>query len=108
MTASVYAVASPPARRVRWRPTQQAGWGRSIHERAGSPIPYCRAVAVNAALSAASGGSGASGRQGAAAPGLVISLLGGAAFTFGGREIPLRNRKACAMLAYLALTERGE
>jgi DNA-binding SARP family transcriptional activator/TolB-like protein len=39
---------------------------------------------------------------------LVISLFGGATFTFAGREIVLRNRKACAMIAYLALTERGE
>ena len=39
---------------------------------------------------------------------LSISLIGGAAFTFAGREIALRNRKARGMLAYLALTERGE
>ena len=60
------------------------------------------------ALNLANGSPGASEGEAAAAPRLVISLFGGAAFTFGGREIPLRNRKACAMLAYLALTERGE
>lgn len=41
-------------------------------------------------------------------PPLLISLFGGAAFSFAGREIALRNRKARAMLAYLALSERGE
>jgi DNA-binding SARP family transcriptional activator/TolB-like protein len=56
----------------------------------------------------ANGAPGGGGFAGSAKPGLAISLLGGAAFTFDGRVIPLRNRKACAMLAYLALTERGE
>jgi DNA-binding SARP family transcriptional activator/TolB-like protein len=60
------------------------------------------------ALSLTQGSPGGSEGEGAAASRLVISLFGGAALTFGGREIPLRNRKACAMLAYLALTERGE
>lgn len=41
-------------------------------------------------------------------PQLLISLLGGAAFSFAGQEIILRNRKARAMVAYLALAERGE
>ena len=43
-----------------------------------------------------------------AAPALLVSVLGGASFLFEGREIRLRNRKARAMLAYLALSETGE
>ena len=39
---------------------------------------------------------------------LVVSVFGGASFAYGGREILLRNRKARAMLAYLALSENGE
>jgi DNA-binding SARP family transcriptional activator/TolB-like protein len=41
-------------------------------------------------------------------PVLLVSVIGGAGFTYGGREIRLRNRKARAMLAYLALGETGE
>ena len=54
------------------------------------------------------GSLGGSEADGAAQPRLLVSLFGGAAFSFAGREIALRNRKACAMLAYLALSERGE
>ncbi|MBY0318271.1 MAG: hypothetical protein K2X72_06065 [Reyranella sp.] len=43
-----------------------------------------------------------------AAPQLTVSLIGGAALTFSGREIALRNRKALAMIGYLALSERSE
>lgn len=39
---------------------------------------------------------------------LVVSVFGGASFAYGGREIVLRNRKARAMLAYLALSGNGE
>jgi DNA-binding SARP family transcriptional activator/TolB-like protein len=41
-------------------------------------------------------------------PLLLISVLGGATFAYGGREIGLRNRKGRALLAYLALSEAGE
>src|SRR5262249_54358992 len=41
-------------------------------------------------------------------PRLLVSLIGGANFSFAGRAIDLRNRKARAMLAYLALGEHGE
>ena len=52
----------------------------------------------------------ASATRGAAdpTPVLLVSVIGGAGFTYGGREIRLRNRKARAMLAYLALGETGE
>jgi DNA-binding SARP family transcriptional activator/TolB-like protein len=57
-------------------------------------------------------GSGQTGdvreSEGKSAPRLLVSLIGGAVFTFDGREIALRNRKARAMLAYLALSDRGE
>jgi DNA-binding SARP family transcriptional activator len=43
-----------------------------------------------------------------APPLLMMSVIGGATFEYGGREIGLRNRKARAMLAYLALSETGE
>jgi len=43
-----------------------------------------------------------------AAPLLLVSVLGGASVLFDGREVRLRNRKARAMLAYLALGETGE
>jgi DNA-binding SARP family transcriptional activator/TolB-like protein len=39
---------------------------------------------------------------------LLVSVIGGASFSYGGREIGLRNRKARAILAYLALRETGE
>ena len=52
--------------------------------------------------------SGGKKSEDAARRGLVVSLFGGATFTFDGREIVLRNRKARAMIGYLALTERGE
>jgi DNA-binding SARP family transcriptional activator/TolB-like protein len=42
------------------------------------------------------------------APVLLISVIGGAHFSYGGREIDLRNRKARAIFAYLALTATGE
>ena len=42
------------------------------------------------------------------APALLVSVLGGASFIFGDHEIRLRNRKARAILAYLALGETGE
>lgn len=47
---------------------------------------------------------------GATPPGpvLTISVLGGASITLNGRDIPLRNRKARAMLAYLAMSDTGE
>jgi DNA-binding SARP family transcriptional activator len=38
---------------------------------------------------------------------LQVSVLGGASFIYGGRELGLRNRKARAILAYLALGETG-
>jgi DNA-binding SARP family transcriptional activator len=41
-------------------------------------------------------------------PILRVSVIGGATFEYGGREIALRNRKARAMLAYVALSEAGE
>lgn len=41
-------------------------------------------------------------------PGVLrVSVIGGATFEYGGREIGLRNRKARAMLAYVALSETG-
>jgi DNA-binding SARP family transcriptional activator/TolB-like protein len=39
---------------------------------------------------------------------LRVSVIGGASFEYGGSNIGLRNRKARAMLAYVALTETGE
>jgi DNA-binding SARP family transcriptional activator/tetratricopeptide (TPR) repeat protein len=44
----------------------------------------------------------------ASQPKLHVSVLGGAHFSYGGREIELRNRKARAIFAYLALTQTGE
>ncbi|HUB11381.1 MAG TPA: BTAD domain-containing putative transcriptional regulator [Acetobacteraceae bacterium] len=44
----------------------------------------------------------------APAPLLLVSVMGGATFLYGDREIRLRNRKGRAMLAYLALSETGE
>ncbi len=44
----------------------------------------------------------------AAPPLLTISVIGGATFAYGGRDIGLRNRKARAMLAYIALSETGD
>jgi DNA-binding SARP family transcriptional activator/TolB-like protein len=41
-------------------------------------------------------------------PMLRIAVLGGVTLAFNGRDIILRNRKARAMLAYLALSEAGE
>ena len=41
-------------------------------------------------------------------PTLLVSVLGGASFLYGDHEIRLRNRKARAILAYLALSESGE
>jgi DNA-binding SARP family transcriptional activator/TolB-like protein len=41
-------------------------------------------------------------------PKLLVSVVGGAHFSFGGREIELRNRKARAIFGYLALTPAGE
>jgi DNA-binding SARP family transcriptional activator/TolB-like protein len=41
-------------------------------------------------------------------PRLVVSVVGGAHFSYGGREIELRNRKARAIFGYLALTPTGE
>ena len=43
-----------------------------------------------------------------APPILRISVIGGATFEYDGREINLRNRKAKAMLAYIALSETGK
>lgn len=63
---------------------------------------------MSGALSTPPGSSGVSATAAEAAPRLHISLFGGAAFSFAGREIALRNRKARAMLAYLALSDRGE
>src|ERR1700734_1678586 len=48
--------------------------------------------------------AGASRQQGAA-PSLLISVLGGLDLTFAGQKVRLRNRKARALLAYLALSE---
>ena len=39
---------------------------------------------------------------------LTISLIGGIGLAFDGREVPLPNRKALAMLAYLALSHPPE
>jgi DNA-binding SARP family transcriptional activator/TolB-like protein len=39
---------------------------------------------------------------------LSISVIGGAHFSYGGQEVDLRNRKARAVFAYLALTPAGE
>lgn len=39
---------------------------------------------------------------------LRVSVLGGAHVTYAGREVPLRNRKARAMLAYLAMSVSGQ
>jgi DNA-binding SARP family transcriptional activator/TolB-like protein len=39
---------------------------------------------------------------------LRVSVIGGANFRFAGRDIDLRNRKARAMLAYLALQKAAE
>jgi DNA-binding SARP family transcriptional activator/TolB-like protein len=52
-------------------------------------------------------GRGAAETDLAAAPPLQVSVLGGAGFTLAGRELGLRNRKARAILAYLALSETG-
>jgi DNA-binding SARP family transcriptional activator len=41
------------------------------------------------------------------APRLAIAVFGGVHTSFGGRELPLPNRKARALLAYLALSETG-
>ena len=41
-------------------------------------------------------------------PKLHVSVIGGARFSYGGQEIELRNRKACAIFGYLALTQAGE
>lgn len=41
-------------------------------------------------------------------PALLVSVVGGASFHYGDNEIRLRNRKARAILAYLALSETGE
>src|SRR5262252_7072430 len=38
---------------------------------------------------------------------LVISLFGGISITFGRKELRLTNRKARALVAYLALSETG-
>jgi DNA-binding SARP family transcriptional activator/TolB-like protein len=43
-----------------------------------------------------------------AEPKLLISVIGGAHFSYAGRDIDLRNRKARAIVAYLALTPTGE
>jgi DNA-binding SARP family transcriptional activator/TolB-like protein len=63
---------------------------------------------VSDALSLPRGVPGGSEAGGPALPRLAVSLFGGATFTFAGREVDLRNRKARAMLAYLALSERGD
>jgi DNA-binding SARP family transcriptional activator len=39
---------------------------------------------------------------------LLVSVIGGAHFRYGEQEIDLRNRKARAIFAYLALTPMGE
>jgi DNA-binding SARP family transcriptional activator/TolB-like protein len=44
----------------------------------------------------------------ASRPRLVVSVIGGAHFNYDGREIDLRNRKARAIFAYLALAPQGE
>lgn len=46
--------------------------------------------------------------SGTSDPKLIVSVVGGAHFSFGGREIELRNRKARAIFGYLALTPNGE
>ena len=43
-----------------------------------------------------------------AEPKLRVSVIGGAHFSYDGREIDLRNRKARAIFGYLALTPTGE
>jgi len=52
----------------------------------------------------ASNQSGAAGAESR----LLVSVIGGAHFSYGGREIDLRNRKARAIFAYLALAPTGE
>jgi DNA-binding SARP family transcriptional activator/TolB-like protein len=44
----------------------------------------------------------------ASQPRLLVSVIGGAYFSYDGREIDLRNRKARAIFAYLALAPMGE
>jgi DNA-binding SARP family transcriptional activator/TolB-like protein len=46
--------------------------------------------------------------QPGAPPVLRVSVIGGATFKYEGREVALRNRKARAMLAYLAMHENAE
>src|SRR5262249_26645895 len=65
-------------------------------------------AAMSNARSLPRGGQDDGGAESSTQPRLVISLFGGGAFSFAGRDIALRNRKARAMLAYLALSERGE
>jgi DNA-binding SARP family transcriptional activator/TolB-like protein len=43
-----------------------------------------------------------------AEPKLRVSVIGGAHFSYDGREIELRNRKARAVFGYLALTQTGQ
>jgi DNA-binding SARP family transcriptional activator/TolB-like protein len=63
---------------------------------------------ANRALTLSGDNAAAVAAKPLAAPVLRISVIGGANFKYGGREIPLRNRKGRAMLAYLALHEAGE
>jgi DNA-binding SARP family transcriptional activator/TolB-like protein len=51
---------------------------------------------------------GPPGTTGGAGPKLIVSVIGGAHFSYGGRDIELRNRKARAIFGYLALTPNGE
>jgi DNA-binding SARP family transcriptional activator/TolB-like protein len=62
---------------------------------------------MDEALLMANGASGVATADPAAPPVLTVSVIGGATFDYGGREIGLRNRKARAMLAYVALSETG-
>lgn len=44
----------------------------------------------------------------ASQPVIMVSVIGSGSLVYRGRDIGLRNRKACAMLAYLALSKTGE
>ena len=48
---------------------------------------------------------GAGGGGASRAPGMVISVLGGIGLVYAGRDVRLPNRKARAIMAYLAMTE---
>lgn len=65
-------------------------------------------VPANRALALSGDSAGSVAAKPVTAPVLRISVIGGASFKYAGREIGLRNRKARAMLAYVAMHEAGE